>query len=154
MNVPSTSQDLLFFHFPVLKAWHEFRAKSFCDRQSKCLRNQDGGDRFPWFGNRVNSDRQEPLGIWTIIRPNQDDSPSTSQAIFRERNSNSSGPAQGQNDGHVRFVYIEHRPVAKTDTRMGSYFNPRRFDGGNGKLSVGFVRRRPRQDCGRIRFLS
>src|ERR1700686_1045428 len=110
----------LFLHFPVLKARRELGPKPLRDRQSECLWYQDRRDAFPWLRSGVNSDRQEPLGMGTILGLNQDYSPATSHAIFRERDPESSGPAQGQDDGHVRFVYIQQGPVAKTSTRVES----------------------------------
>jgi len=46
----------LFLHFTILKAWRKSCAKALRNRQGECLGNQDGGDSFPRFRNRINID--------------------------------------------------------------------------------------------------
>src|SRR5215475_11563463 len=56
----------------------------------------------------------------TLLGLDKDHSASTGQAIFCQSGPKSSGPAQRQNNGDVRFVYIEQGPVPKTSTGMES----------------------------------
>src|ERR1017187_183689 len=119
LNSRFTGLLLLLFHRAILETWRQPASASFRHCQRECLRHQQSADAFPRFRYGIHANRQEPLGGRAVLRRYQDYLSPTPNALIAELESQRGRASDGEDDGHMRTIHIQVRPVFEARTRVG-----------------------------------
>ena len=98
---------------PYSKRGAKICTGSFHHSQRERLRDEDGRERFPRFGDRADLYREQFFGSWMLLGCNEDDSTAAFVTVARQFHAEFRGSPQRKNYGYVRSVDVEQGPMTE-----------------------------------------